>query len=501
MQISTEARPAVRRGVVRRMSLLSAVTLAATLGILGAPSAALAEGCDSTAISDATSTAVPTKGQTDAGCTDAATPTPTPTPDPTATPEPTSTPEPTPTPEPTATPEPTPTPTPTPTPKPTATPSPSPEPTTVPTTGPTDPEPTAPPTASPTGQPDDAGSQIPVRRPVVMSTALASLAKARAASMLVAKTKLEAARASYTKASQAYRSAQAEVDAAHSVSDKLESLADAADLQAQTSARALLQVAHSTGTHGGPSTLDVLFDTHGGDLLGALGAVEQLDRISANPADLGARMKADAARAEELREKAADAAQKAASVPLDEMQLAMDAANSTVGTATAALATVRLQVAASGVASSIPSAVDRGQLSDAGWISPVLGNITDGYGPRPEQPAGAGPFHYGTDIAAACSTWISAATAGTVVDTGWFGSLGNWVLIDHGSGVETAYAHLATGGTVVSVGEKVEAGEPIGLVGSTGASTGCHLHVEVRLDGVRTDPMPFFAARGVALGD
>ena len=184
-----------------------------------------------------------------------------------------------------------------------------------------------------------------------------------------------------------------------------------------------------------------------------------------------------------------------------EMQLAMDAADSTVGTATAALATV--QPAGGGRrrsvrASRAPSTAD----SSATPAGPARCSETSPTAtvPRPEQPAGAGPFHYGVDIAAACSSWISAATAGTVVDTGWFGSLGNWVLIDHGSGVETAYAHLATGGTVVSVGERVEAGEPIGLVGSTGASTGCHLHVEVRLDGVRTDPMPFFAARGVALG-
>jgi murein DD-endopeptidase MepM/ murein hydrolase activator NlpD len=318
--------------------------------------------------------------------------------------------------------------------------------------------------------------------------------------MLAAKTKLEAARASYTKATRAYESAQAEVDAARSVADKLESLADAADLQAETSARALLQVAHTAGTHGGPSSLDALFDAPDGDLLASLGAVKQLDRISANPAELGLSMKADAARADELRQKATDASQRAAAVPLAEMQLAVSAADSTVGTATAALATVQLQVATTGQPLSVPSAIDRGQLSEAGWTTPVTGTITDGYGPRPEQPAGAGPFHYGVDIGAACSTWIGAATDGTVVDTGWFGSLGNWVLIDHGSGVETAYAHLATGGTVVTVGEKVEAGDPIGLVGSTGASTGCHLHVEVRLDGVRTDPMPFFAARGVELG-
>ncbi len=80
------------------------------------------------------------------------------------------------------------------------------------------------------------------------------------------------------------------------------------------------------------------------------------------------------------------------------------------------------------------------------------------------------------------------------------GSYGNFVLIDHGGGVETAYGHIRDGGIGVTVGEHVVAGQPIAQVGSTGASTGCHLHLEVRVNGVQIDPYPFLAARGVIVG-
>jgi murein DD-endopeptidase MepM/ murein hydrolase activator NlpD len=80
------------------------------------------------------------------------------------------------------------------------------------------------------------------------------------------------------------------------------------------------------------------------------------------------------------------------------------------------------------------------------------------------------------------------------------GSYGNFVLIDHGGAVQTAYGHIRDGGIGVTVGQQVAAGQPIAQVGTTGASTGCHLHFEVRVNGVQIDPMPFLAARGVALG-
>ena len=114
--------------------------------------------------------------------------------------------------------------------------------------------------------------------------------------------------------------------------------------------------------------------------------------------------------------------------------------------------------------------------------------------------AGVNDFHRGTDLAASCGSPVFAATGGTVVQAGRNGSLGNWILVDHGDGVTTGYGHLVDGGILVSTGDRVEAGALIGAVGSTGASTGCHLHFEVRLGGIAIDAVPFMAARGIQLG-
>ncbi|WP_166785733.1 MULTISPECIES: M23 family metallopeptidase [Cryobacterium] len=142
---------------------------------------------------------------------------------------------------------------------------------------------------------------------------------------------------------------------------------------------------------------------------------------------------------------------------------------------------------------------DSGQLSGQGWALPVAGWISDSFGPRPSKPvAGVGAFHYGTDIAAGCGQAVSAATSGTVIYSGYLGSYGNWVLLDHGNGVQTGYAHNSQ--ILVGNGQSVAAGETIALVGTTGASSGCHSHFETRVDGARIDPAPFMSARGITLG-
>jgi murein DD-endopeptidase MepM/ murein hydrolase activator NlpD len=133
------------------------------------------------------------------------------------------------------------------------------------------------------------------------------------------------------------------------------------------------------------------------------------------------------------------------------------------------------------------------------WVLPATGELRDGFGPRPQQPvAGVNLFHRGQDIGAACGETIHAAAAGRVVQAGWFGTYGNWVRIAHGNGLETGYAHETT--ISVSVGQTVKAGQAIGTVGSTGASTGCHLHFETHINGTAVDPVPFMAARGIRLG-
>jgi murein DD-endopeptidase MepM/ murein hydrolase activator NlpD len=133
------------------------------------------------------------------------------------------------------------------------------------------------------------------------------------------------------------------------------------------------------------------------------------------------------------------------------------------------------------------------------WLKPVQGHLGDPFGPRPEQPVpGVSLFHRGQDIVAPCGEQIHAAASGTVTSAGWWGTYGNWILVDHGDGVAVGYAHESR--ILVSVGQKVHAGQVIGLVGETGAATGCHLHLEVHLNGVAVNPVPFFAGKGIALG-
>jgi murein DD-endopeptidase MepM/ murein hydrolase activator NlpD len=93
---------------------------------------------------------------------------------------------------------------------------------------------------------------------------------------------------------------------------------------------------------------------------------------------------------------------------------------------------------------------------------------------------------------------VSAAAGGTVVSAGWNGSYGNWILIDNGDGIQTGYAHNSS--ILVGEGQAVAAGEAISEVGSTGASSGCHLHFEVRTGGTQVDPGAFMNERGVRLG-
>jgi murein DD-endopeptidase MepM/ murein hydrolase activator NlpD len=143
-----------------------------------------------------------------------------------------------------------------------------------------------------------------------------------------------------------------------------------------------------------------------------------------------------------------------------------------------------------------------GSLSSQGWAVPASGRITDGYGPRQVicgSQCSSG-YHYGTDIGAACYAPIYAAHSGTVVYAGTLGTYGNWIEIAKGDGTSTGYAHIRNGGTFVGRGQHVEAGQNIASVGSTGASTGCHLHFEVRDNGNRINPVPFMAQRGAPLG-
>lgn len=117
---------------------------------------------------------------------------------------------------------------------------------------------------------------------------------------------------------------------------------------------------------------------------------------------------------------------------------------------------------------------------------PITGNITSRYG---ESSRLRQSTHTGLDIAAKTGTAIKAVAGGTITCASYTGSYGNLVKIDHGNGVETWYGH--TSKMYVKVGQKVSAGEVIAAVGSTGNSTGPHLHFEIRINGTHVNPQKY----------
>jgi murein DD-endopeptidase MepM/ murein hydrolase activator NlpD len=132
-------------------------------------------------------------------------------------------------------------------------------------------------------------------------------------------------------------------------------------------------------------------------------------------------------------------------------------------------------------AASEPTGTKPGQL-----VRPVPGAISSGFGPRVHPILGTMRMHNGVDMNASQGDAIKAAAAGRVILAGVKGGFGNTIMIDHGGGMVTLYAHQSRIGA--SVGQKVTAGETIGYIGSTGLSTGPHLHFEVRIYGVPKNP-------------
>lgn len=123
-----------------------------------------------------------------------------------------------------------------------------------------------------------------------------------------------------------------------------------------------------------------------------------------------------------------------------------------------------------------------GELS---W--PLSGPITSPFGWRYHPMLHANKFHTGIDIGARYGTAVHAADGGTVIHAGWLGGFGNAVIIDHGNGISTLYGHCSQ--LFVGEGQTVQKGDHIAAVGSTGRSTGPHLHFEVRQNGVPIAPM------------
>jgi murein DD-endopeptidase MepM/ murein hydrolase activator NlpD len=123
-----------------------------------------------------------------------------------------------------------------------------------------------------------------------------------------------------------------------------------------------------------------------------------------------------------------------------------------------------------------------------GFVRPLLGPVSSAFGWRDLSVAG-NRFHGGVDLVAPTGSPVVAARGGTVSFVGWAGAYGYAVYLDHEAGWQTRYAHLSR--IDVRVGDRVRQGAPIAAVGSTGASTGPHLHFEIRFDGRALDPFGF----------
>jgi murein DD-endopeptidase MepM/ murein hydrolase activator NlpD len=132
--------------------------------------------------------------------------------------------------------------------------------------------------------------------------------------------------------------------------------------------------------------------------------------------------------------------------------------------------------------------LDPAMIGAPQFVMPVAGRPSSGYGLRADPIHGGSVNHPGFDLAATSGTEVAAAAGGTVVHAGPAGTYGNLVTVRHDNGFETRYAHLSE--VDVQVGDVVQAGAELGKVGTTGYSTGPHLHFEVRRDGVPIDPAP-----------
>lgn len=163
----------------------------------------------------------------------------------------------------------------------------------------------------------------------------------------------------------------------------------------------------------------------------------------------------------------------------------------------AAKAAAKKRAAAAAAAKKSSKSTSYTAASFSGSGGPLLmpvgsARISSGFGRRTHPVTGeVGKMHTGVDFAVGEGTTVHAAEAGTVILAEWYSGYGNAVIIDHGGGMWTLYGHLRNGGTSVKVGDRVSSGEKIAESGSTGRSTGPHLHFEVRINGSRVDPMPY----------
>ncbi|MER7314806.1 MULTISPECIES: M23 family metallopeptidase [Streptomyces] len=159
----------------------------------------------------------------------------------------------------------------------------------------------------------------------------------------------------------------------------------------------------------------------------------------------------------------------------------------------------KASVPAQNTAAESPAPASAAESDSSGWTTPVASaNVTTQY--RASGASWSSGYHTGSDFQAASGTSVRAIGPGTVVSAGWGGAYGNEVVIQHSDGMYSQYAHLSSLG--VSAGQTVTGGQQIGLSGSTGNSTGPHLHFEVRTGpsyGSDVDPIAYLRSHGVSI--
>jgi murein DD-endopeptidase MepM/ murein hydrolase activator NlpD len=212
-------------------------------------------------------------------------------------------------------------------------------------------------------------------------------------------------------------------------------------------------------------------------------AARQQETLSAALAELDAQREAQARLEEGLRSKIGDYQARA-----DQLQAAEDELTAVINQHLAEEATAQARAAGEVGTASVP--MPKLTASSAGgFIMPTDGEVSSSFGYRRHPILGTVRLHAGTDFGAGYGSPIWAAKDGEVIFAGWNGGYGNCVIIAHEGGLSTLYGHQSD--IAVSVGQEVSQGEIIGYVGSTGQSTGPHLHFEVRVGGQPEDPMLF----------
>lgn len=175
----------------------------------------------------------------------------------------------------------------------------------------------------------------------------------------------------------------------------------------------------------------------------------------------------------------------------DAIMAAEDAANATIDKLVAELEAQRAAAAAAAAASGGGGGGSANASGSFLWPVASYVYVSSRFGPRVHPITGEKKNHTGLDIASNQGTTVYASDGGSVTLAGWNGGYGNCIMIDHGNGYVTLYGHLSS--ISVSQGQSVSQGDVIGAVGSTGNSTGPHLHFEVLKDGSRIDPEQFFS--------